>query len=181
MKQTLPDNNSGKKAALSVEQLMRLKRAEHPSREFWDGFDEKLHQRIFETAVRRRESRFSIILSAIAHSRLTYAASATAAAAVVIGLTVARSGSVVLLSVPTLPDSSDMVVQVEAPAQAARLSNHERFVVDRLSGTGVENGSFRKVMAPQAVFVSSAGSTRYVADQVGPSSGRGVLTASSSF
>jgi hypothetical protein len=178
----LPDNMADKPKGLSVEQLLRFKKAECPDSAFWDDFDRQLHQRLFQTVVERRESRLRTWFSTFVHSRSTYAMSALAALIVMIGLTISRSSSVV--SPPSVGTvvATDMVVSVEAPQRAAKIGGRESFVDDKLN-MNMENGSFRKVMATQAMKVSAVStSTRYVADQVGVGSSHGgVLFASDSF
>jgi hypothetical protein len=176
----LPENRSDKPQGLSVEQLLRFKKAECPDKAFWDDFDSQLHQRLFQTVVERRESRLRKWFTVVVHSRTTYALPTLAAITILIGLSISRPGSVVSVPPAGSSDIADMVVSVEAPARAIQIAGRESFADDRLK-MNTENGSFRKVMASQAMQESAASSTRYVADQVGTDSGRGVLYASNSF
>lgn len=175
----LPKNQPEEPKALSVEQLLRFKKAERPDEAFWADFDRGLHQRLFKTVVERRNNPVRTWFIALARSRSTYAMPALAAVMVAVGFALTRSdragGS------PALParDVVDMVVSVEAPVNRAVSRGGERFVMDGLN-LGADNGQFRKVMATQAMKVSSSGSTRYTADQLGASRGE-VLYSSTTF
>jgi hypothetical protein len=177
----LPKIQPEEPKALSVEQLLRFKRAECPDPAFWQDFDRKLHQKLFKTVVERRNSPIKNWFSAFIRSRSTYAMPALAALMVAVGFALTRGDRAG--SSPALPAGQgvDMVVSVEAPANRAVSRGSERFVMDGLN-LNADNGQFRKVMATQAMKVSSSGSTRYTADQLGAASTRGeVLYSSTTF
>ena len=170
-----------KKQNLTVEQLLRLKRAEHPDAAFWDDFDKKLHQKLFQAAIEKRESRASRFFSALIHSRLTYAAVSAAAVGAVAFL--AFSHTPERVSTPALAKTGpvDMVIAVQAPPQVTKtpISGGERYVVDRLN-IAPEASGYTKVMAPQTLKISNGDSIRYVADPVDTTQHR-VLYSSDSF
>ncbi|MBN1404370.1 MAG: hypothetical protein JW942_07910 [Opitutales bacterium] len=176
-----PDQNEP--AALSVEQLLRFKKAEQPSQAFWDEFERKMHQRMFQAALERRPGTFRRVFTAFAHSKLfAYATPATAAVIVFGAVVMSPESGNVTAPVATLARSVDMVVQVKAPALNAATASQSSFVSDSLQ-MNLDNGNFRKVLAAVDMpFASQSGSTRYVADRLGEQ-GRagGVLFASTSF
>jgi len=177
----LPKIQPDEPKALSVEQLLRFKRAECPDEMFWADFDRKLHQKLFKTVVERRNNPLKTWFSVFVRSRSTYAMPALAALMVAVGFALTRGERAG--SSPSLPAGQgvDMIVSVEAPANRAVSRGAERFVMDGLN-LGAESGQFRKVMATQAMQVASSGSTRYVADQLGNASARGdVLYSSTTF
>lgn len=166
--------------ALSVEQLLRFKRAERPDEAFWADFDRKLHQKLFKTVIERRNNPVRTWFFALARSRSTYAMPALAAIMVAVGFALTRGDRV--NTAPDIPAGQgvDMVVSVEAPARRAVTRSGERFVMDGLN-LNADNGQFRKVMATQIMKVSSSGSTRYVADQLGASTRGDILYSSTTF
>ncbi len=164
---------------VTLEQLLRVKRAERPGPEFWEDFDRGLQQKLFKTVVDRRRSGVRNFFRVVLHSRSTYAMPVLAAIMVAFGIALNRgSGDRPLQQAVTAP--VDMVVSVEANTRASS-PGAERFVVDLLNSGG-ESGNFRKVMSLGSINAPDAGSTRYVADQLGLSSGRGgVLSMGDSF
>lgn len=166
--------------ALSVEQLLRFKRAECPDQAFWADFDRGLHQKLFKTVVERRTNPAKTWFLALARSRSTYAMPAVAAVMVAVGFALTKGDRVNPSPSLQVGQGVDMVVSVEAPARRAVFRGGERFVMDGLD-LNADTDRFRKVMATQAMRVSSSGSTRYVADQLGSLSRGDILSSSTTF
>jgi len=177
----LPHSDTKEQKALSVEQLLRFKKAEQPDSAFWDEFDNKLHQRLFQKMVERQHGPIRRWVSAVAHSRITYAAMPAAAAMLVTISVAMRSGvpSAVIQVAQTPSSSVDFVVSVKAPALNRSAQSHETFVQDGLQ-MNMDNGHFRKVMAVGNPLIPAQSTSRYVADQLG-SARNGILFASTSF
>lgn len=165
--------------ALSVEQLLRFKRAERPDDKFWADFDRKLHQKLFKTVIERRTNPVRTWFFSLARSRSMYAMPAVAAIMVAVGFALTRGERA--NTVPGVPVGTgvDMVVSVEAPARLAVSRGDERFVMDGLDMSSDNNG-FRKVMATQVMKTSASGSIRYIADQLG-STRENILSSSTTF
>ena len=165
--------------ALSLEQLLRFKRAEYPDEKFWADFDHKLHQKLFKTVVERRTNPVRTWIFSLARSRSMYAMPAVAAIMVAVGFALTRGERA--NSMPGVPvgQGVDMVVSVEAPARRAVSRGDERFVMDGLDLSS-DSGAYRKVMSNQAMMVSASGSIRYIADQLG-SSRENILSSSTTF
>jgi len=49
----MPDSEKNQNEKISVEELLRFKRAERPDQAFWDKFDRELHQRMMQTLVKK--------------------------------------------------------------------------------------------------------------------------------
>ncbi len=176
----LPNPSPTEPKVLSVEQLLRFKKAERPDEAFWDNFDRELQQKLFQTVVERRSTRIRNWFSAILHSRSAFAMPVLAALMIVMGIALTRSGPAGSSPVSSHSGSVDMVVSVEAPARRMVSSVRESFIVDRLN-LNAESSGFRKVMASQAMRLSPASTTRYVADQLDTTVRSGVLSASNTF
>jgi len=71
---------------ISLEDLLRFKRAERPDQAFWEQFDQELHQRMMQTLV-KKDSWYAQVLSALTGR---FAQSTAVAAAAVLALVVVR-------------------------------------------------------------------------------------------
>jgi len=181
MARTVRERTRTPRKDLSLEQLLRLKRAELPQDAFWEGFDQSLRQRMFKAAVQRQRSGIRGFLSALAHSRSTYAMPVLAALTIMAGLAMRDRAAPAAAPVTSLPGTVDMVVAVEAPVASPGTAERRSFVVDSLS-VNLDSGSYRKVMDGDSLRLGSGSGTRYVADQLG--NGRassGILFSSASF
>ncbi|HNX05610.1 MAG TPA: hypothetical protein PKI32_08905 [Opitutales bacterium] len=176
LKQSRREDSKG----VTLEQLLRFKKAERPDAAFWEDFDRSLEQKLFKTVVERRRSPLRNFFYVVLHARSTYAMPVLAAIMVGLGIAINRGTSDGPLPQAIASQPVDMVVSVEAHTMASAPGT-ERFVVDKLNSNS-DAGSFRKVMAIEAINTPRTSSTRYVADQLGTSSGRnGVLYVSDSF
>jgi hypothetical protein len=164
---------------VTLEQLLRIKKAERPDATFWADFDRGLQQKLFKTVVDRRRTPVRSFFRVVLHSRSTYAMPVLAAIMVALGIAINRGTSDgPLPQAVTAP--VDMIVSVEANTRASA-PGAERFVVDRLNVTS-DAGNFRKVMALGSINPPETASTRYVADQLGAAVIRGgVLSMGDSF
>jgi hypothetical protein len=181
---TLPDRKD-----VTVEQLLRLKKAERPDAEFWEGFDRQMQQRVLQTLVNRRRGVARRVLGYVTPMR--HALIPGMATLLVVGGVVLQSpGRAGLAETPAAAASIKaepmaMVMRVEAsmprrnfdaPADAAA---NRRFVVDSLRAESQASG-YMKVMATEAFNIPIATSTRYVADPLTGSASR-FLAAGGSY
>jgi hypothetical protein len=164
---------------VTLEQLLRVKKAERPDAAFWADFDRDLQQKLFKTVVDRRHAPLRNFFRIVLHSRSTYAMPVLAAIMVALGIALNRGTSDgPLPQAVTAP--VDMIVSVEANTRASA-PGAERFVVDRLN-VASDAGNFRKVMALGSINPPEPSSTHYVADQLGTAVSRGgVLSMGNSF
>lgn len=74
----MTDTNRKSQKSVSVESLLKLKRAERPNADFWDGFDRELHQRMLQTLVKKDPLYLQIIRGLSGRIAQTVAAGAAA-------------------------------------------------------------------------------------------------------
>lgn len=174
----LPESKRKGSRGVSLEQLLRFKKAERPDAAFWADFDRSLEQKLFKTVVERRRTPVRNFFHVVLHSRSTYAMPVLAAIMVGLGIAINRGIAEAPLPPTSIAQPVDMVVSVEAQTRASAPGT-ERFVVDKLN-VNSDSGSFRKVMDVGALNAPIGTSTRYVADQLGTARGS-VLYVSDSF
>ena len=76
-----------RQAEINLEDLLRLKRSERPSDQFWNEFDQELHQRMLQTLVKKDPWYLQLMRG---FSGRIVQNTALAAAAVVIGVVLVR-------------------------------------------------------------------------------------------
>ena len=187
MPQQTPSSEQDRKS-LTVEQLLRLKRAEQPDPAFWSKFDTQMQQRMLQALVAKRRSAPRRAWNAL--GALRYATvPGLAAALAVVGIALNKAapdsvlGDAVVAAAPAAQPMS-MIMQVQAPAASHSFvaqvdaSASQHFVVDSLRLDPPSSG-YMKVMASEALTINP-GSTRYVADQLGSAASR-FLVATTSY
>lgn len=189
MPQPTPAKTSDRKP-LTVEELLRLKRAEQPPQQFWESFDRQMQQRMLQALVTNKKSapqRAWLAMGAMRHALVP----GLAAAMVAVGVTMqsqaptltAHASRPAAALAPTAEPMA-MIVQVDAPAARgfvapAVASGNQHFVVDSLRLDSQASG-YRKVMAGESLTAGQQASTRYVADQLGGAASR-FLVATTSY
>lgn len=135
-------------AEIHLEDLLRLKRSERPSEQFWQGFDRELHQRMLQTLV-KKDPWYLQLLRGLS-SRIVRRIAVSAAAAV-IAMMVVR---------PTLqpvggPEQVAQVAQVAQLAAAVQADAGSVRVVESV-GEAVDAVSMASSFAEMAEFSSAA-------------------------
>ena len=151
---------------MTLEALLRLKRAERPPAEFWDGFEERLHGRILrEVMAEPRPEQMAWRLRA----RPFWLAAPLAAAMALMIWTPAGPGVAVKPQEPALEIAAhgESVVAMDTGVQASATVVEAQFVSDLLSPAWSRtSSSFTRVLASE-MLASAPASSVYVANQLG--------------
>jgi len=151
---------------VTLEALLRLKRAERPPAEFWDGFEERLHGRILrEVMAEPRQERVAWRLRA----RPFWLAAPLAAALALMIWTPGGPGVAVMSHAPALEIAAhgESAVALDASVQAPATMVEAQFVSDLLSPAWSRtSSSFTRVLASEMLATAPASSV-YVANQLG--------------
>jgi hypothetical protein len=129
-----------RQAEISVEDLLRLKRSERPSGQFWNEFDRELHQRMLQTLVKKDPWYLQVMRG---FSGRILQSTAIAAAAAVIALVVVRpafQATVIPVNVAQASVPEDFSAPVEVAmaelslSEATRLTSAPDYNTDVISG-----------------------------------------------
>lgn len=166
---------------ITLEELLRLKRAERPPAEFWDQFEREFQQKAMQALVESesRESPFWSGVGARVLAAAPIAALFVAAASYLIwqpaflsdGGEAATADAALVLEMnlsPVHPDSEIVVPEIpfeDVLAQAA-LSQRRTFVYDVLDEPGADPDRFDRVMASRTFQPVHAPHTIYVTEGV---------------
>ncbi len=159
-----PGSEKQKPSEVTVEQLLRLKRAEKPGPDFWEDFDRRLRERTLQTLAWKEPWPARWARQGL---RRAWAA-APAAALLVAAVLLAPSGPGGDPGNPRFtagqrnaaPDSPPSAAGEEDLLQSSRPS----FVVDIAPNDSARDLSFIKVMAPASLTAERSRSVVYVAD-----------------
>lgn len=168
------ENENGRKKT-TVEDLLRVKRSEVPSEEFWKGFDRQLEKRIVQSVVRRRSFAQFTGEWFLAHGK-----GVAATALVVLGAalyfpgtgsvdTAGESGTppqdqARIESSAAAPATSSSPVEGTVPAAPSLAVADHDFVIEVLSSKGSAGGGSDLVFAGGSE--RSGQGAYYVADQL---------------
>lgn len=153
---------------VTLEALLRVKRAERPPAEFWDGFEEKLHQRILREVV--AEPKVVSAESWVQRSRRLWLAVPVAAAIMVMVWSSGGPGVMVepqgpALELATLGDIPP--VAAEPTGGVSPRAVEAQFVSDQLaSAVARPASSFTRVLASEMLAAAPAAAV-YVANPIG--------------
>lgn len=149
---------------VSIDKLLRLKRSEKPSRQFWDEFDHELHQRMLQALVKKEPWYLQVWNRLTSFNVITQIAGLTAAAVVVSLFLISPTMKPTMVSrnsfVDTLisPDfSSEVMAEADYDSDAI-------LVRDALSrGQGVD---FEQDFTTDIIQLTQNQSSDYAADSI---------------
>jgi hypothetical protein len=158
---------------VTVEDLLRLKRAERPSEEFWGEFDRGLHQRMLQTLVKKAPWYEQVMLGLTGRFARS---SAIAAAAVLVALLLVRpsflssapAGQSVANRAAAMPDVAAPVVAVAISdlsyADVASHANASYYGIEVISGADSSpEAGFERDFGMDSMQVASYDSVSYSA------------------
>ncbi|MDX2108780.1 MAG: hypothetical protein SFY80_00925 [Verrucomicrobiota bacterium] len=169
----MPDLKTLQKTAITVEDLIQIKRCEAPSPEFWDTFDRELKAKTLQALVRPQPWYSKIRLTPAKMAISLIPAGATAAVVfmlVSVGSSTLSSTTAVAHSMPAKAVVAPVVAQAETPVVQPRINDDvllaaagaSQFVMDEIT-TENDASSYRRVMDSETYRTSSRGAV-YVAD-----------------
>lgn len=164
---------------VTVEQLLRLKRAEQPTPEFWEKFDAQMQQRMLHTLVTRKRSlpkRVWHSVGFLRHAVIPGMAAMLVVAGISMNSSTGGQGGKNVSVAGLSAQPMSMMLAVEAPVSrplVAPVSEDAnlRFVLDSLQMDAPTSG-YTKVMKTEAISITPTGSIRYVADPLGSAASR---------
>lgn len=153
--------------SISLETLLKLKKHEQPGEEFWEAFDQQLHQRTLQTLISKQS--LTGRLRAFFSVRFHPAMPAALAAFVVMALAV--PGTVSTIAHQTTPETQEALPQIshQSPADTTTPANittptaATHYVVDKIEGSQ-RDGQQYTVAASNTMLSSS--NVRYISGKL---------------
>jgi hypothetical protein len=142
-------------AEIHLEDLLRLKRSERPSEQFWQGFDRELHQRMLQTLVKKDPWYLQLLrgLSSRIVRRIAVSAAAAVIAMMVVRPTLQPVGGPE--QVAQVAQVAQLAAAVQADAGSVQADAGSVRVVESV-GEAVDAVSMASSFAEMAEFSSAA-------------------------
>lgn len=157
---------------INVEDLLRLKRSERPSEDFWSDFDRDLHQRMLQTLV-KQDPWYARILAGLTGpmaQSIGVAVAAVLVAMLVVRPVFVRPVATDMSVAKSFPDDvralSAQVAQVGLPnAEENTTVNSSDYQIEVISaGTAVLDAGYTREFALETMQVASYDAMAYAAD-----------------
>lgn len=163
-----------RQAEINLEDLLRLKRSERPSDQFWNEFDQELHQRMLQTLVKKDPWYLQLMRG---FSGRILQNTALAAAAVVIGVVLVRpafqpmassTGAIAMDSAAVVPSGNTAMAGLmygsDLDAVASELSMTDYYADAMSVGTNSDDVNFIRDFEMESMQVASYDASVYMTE-----------------
>ena len=149
---------------VSIDKLLRLKRSEKPSLQFWDEFDHELHQRMLQALVKKEPWYLQIWNRLTSFNGLTQIAGLTAAAVVVSLFLISPTMEPTFVSRSSLEDT---IISPDFPSEVLAEADYDSDAILVRDALSREQGvDFEQDFTTDIIQLTQNQSSDYAADSI---------------